>query len=384
MKIFADENMPLVEELFAQHGELLRGPGRGLAKKDLSGVDVLLVRSVTKVNAQLLDGTQVQFVGSATAGINHVDQDYLAKAGIRFAYAPGSNANSVAQYVTAAILKLALRDKFELAGKTVGIVGHGQVGSRVAVKCRALGMKTLINDPPLRDAGVELDFVELDDLLGVDILTVHVPLTFEGPFATANLIDRDWLSRIKKPGMLLLNSARGGVLDEGALWQVQAKGLVKQVVLDVFEDEKNPQRVADAALKQADITTPHIAGYSYDGKVAGTVMLYEALAEHFNWPTQANNMSILDTQPKDLPSPPARATYLEQLHFAVAHAYDIEKDHQNLQKALDYQGPDRGAYFDSLRKNYPLRREFRNYRVSLERGYSAEVVAVLRELGFSG
>ena len=383
MKIFADENMPMVDELFGEHGELVRGPGRGLSKKDLADVDVLLVRSVTKVNAELLEGTGVQFVGSATAGINHVDQDYLAKAGIRFAYAPGSNANSVAEYVTAAMLKLALRDGFELAGKTIGIVGHGQVGSRVALKCQALGMQTLINDPPLRDAGVELDFVELDDLLGVDILTLHVPLSFEGPFATANLIDRDWLNRIKKPGMLLLNTARGGVLDEGALWQVRTEGLVKQVVLDVFEDEKNPQRVADAALKQADITTPHIAGYSYDAKVAGTVMLYEALAEHFGWPAPANNMSILkNDQPKELLGPSVGASYLDQLHFAINQAYDIEQDHQNLQKAIDYQGQDRGVYFDSLRKNYPIRREFRNYRVSLERGYSPEVVAVLRKLGF--
>ncbi len=385
MRIFADENMPMVDELFGEHGELVRGPGRGLGKKDLAGVDVLLVRSVTKVNAELLEGTQVQFVGSATAGINHVDQDYLAKARIRFAYAPGSNANSVAEYVTAAMLKLALRDGFELAGKKIGIVGHGQVGARVGYKCRALGMQTLINDPPLRDVGVKLDFVELDDLLGVDILTLHVPLSFEGPFATADLISQDWLSRIKKPGMLLLNTARGGVLDEGALWQVRAEGLVKQVVLDVFEDEKNPQRVADAALKQADITTPHIAGYSYDGKVAGTVMLYEALAEYFNWPKQANSMSIVkDAQPKDLSSPPAGAAYLEQLYFAVNQAYDIEQDHQSLQRALDYQGQDRGTYFDSLRKNYPIRREFRNYRVSTKQGYSTEAITTLKKLCFSG
>ena len=183
--------------------------------------------------------------------------------------------------------------------------------------------------------------------------------------------------------MLLLNSARGQVLDEGALWQVQAKGLVKQVVLDVFEGEKDPQRVADAALKQADISTPHIAGYSYDAKVAGTVMLYEALAKYLNWSKQANKVSILkNAQPKDLLGPPAGATYLEQLNFAINQAYNIGQDHQNLQKAIDYQGPDRGAYFDSLRKNYPLRREFANYRVSSERGYSADVVGTLKELGF--
>ena len=384
MKIFADENMPLVGELFGERAELVRGPGRGLGKKDLAGVDVLLVRSVTKVNAELLEGTGVKFVGSATAGTDHVDQKYLKEAGIEFAYAPGCNANSVAEYVTAAMLRLAVRDGFELAGKRVGIVGHGEVGSRVAVKCRALGMQTLLNDPPLEQQGVKLDFVELDDLLGVDILTLHVPLSFEGPFATANLIGRDWLSRIKKPGMVVLNTARGGVLDEGALWQVRAEGLVKQIVLDVFEDEKNPQRVSDAALKQADITTPHIAGYSYDGKVAGTLMLYEALAEHFGWPSQANNIDILNAQPKELLSPSAGTTCLEQLYCAVDQAYDIQQDHQKLQKAIEYRGQDRGTYFDSLRKNYPVRREFGNYRVSAEQGYSPQAVVTLKELGFVG
>ena len=264
MKIFADENMPLVTQLFGQRAQIVRGPGRSLSRQQLTGVDVLLVRSVTKVNAELLEGSAVKFVGSATAGTDHVDTDYLKQAGIEFAYAPGSNANSVAEYVVAALLSLAAQGSFELRDKRIGIIGHGEVGSRVAVKCRALGMRTLINDPPLAQQGVKLDFVELDDLLGVDILTPHVPLTFDGPFATANLIGHEWLSRISKPGMIVLNTSRGGVLDEKAVWQARSVGLVSQMVLDVFEAEKTPQRVSDAALRQANITTPHIAGYSYD------------------------------------------------------------------------------------------------------------------------
>ncbi|MCK4850984.1 MAG: 4-phosphoerythronate dehydrogenase [Phycisphaerae bacterium] len=383
MKIFADENMPLVSELFGERSELVRGPGRGLGKKDLAGVDVLLVRSVTRVNAELLEGTAVKFVGSATAGTDHVDQEYLKGAGIEFAYGPGCNANSVAEYVAAALLRLAVRDGFELAGKRVGIVGHGEVGSRVAAKCRALGMETLINDPPLKDAGIELDFVELADLQGVDILTQHVPLTFAGKYPTLNLVNRDWLRRIGKRGMMVLNTCRGGVVDEGALWEAKGKGLVGQVVLDVYEAEKSVERVSDAALKRADIATPHIAGYSYDGKVAGTLMLYEALAKRYGWPGMPR-IDELDTQPKELDGPEVGAGYLEQLNWAVQQAYGIRSDHEKLQQAISREGPDRGAYFDGLRKNYPIRREFRNYRVSVERGYSPEAVVTLKELGFGG
>ena len=383
MKIFADENMPLVNELFGERAQLVRGPGRKLSKKDLAGVEVLLVRSVTKVNAGLLEGTGVKFVGSATAGIDHVDQEYLQRAGIEFAYAPGCNANSVAEYVVAALLSLAVRDGFELAGKRIGIVGHGEVGSRVAAKYRALGIATLINDPPLRVEGVELDFVELDDLLRVDVLTLHVPLTFAGKYPTVNLINREWLRRISKRGMLVLNTCRGSVVDERALWEAKSEGLVGQVVLDVYESEKSLERVSDAALKQADIATPHIAGYSYDGKVAGTLMLYEALAKRYAW-AKLGKIDALSAEPRELDGPSTGAGYLEQLNCAVGQAYDIQRDHEKLQGALGLQEAQRGAYFDSLRKNYPLRREFRNYRVSVEQGYSPEAVATLKELGFSG
>jgi len=384
MKIFADENMPLVTELFGERADIVRGPGRNVSREQLADVDVLLVRSITKVNAELLEGSAVRFVGSATAGTDHVDQEYLREAGIEFAYAPGSNANSVAEYVTAALLQLATRGGFELEGLKIGIVGHGEVGSRVAAKCRALGMHTLINDPPLQQQAAKLDFVELEDLLGADIFTLHVPLTREGTFATENLISQEWLSRIKKTSMIVLNTARGGVLDEGALWQGREAGLVGQVVLDVFKAEKTPERVSDAALSQADITTSHIAGYSYDGKVAGTVMLYEAMAKHFGWPCEINEIDALNTEPSELGGPRQGAGHLEQLHCAVCQAYGIEQDHQKLQKAIEYQGKDRGAYFDSLRKNYSVRREFRNYRVSSGQGYSSQAVETSKKLGFGG
>ena len=383
MKIFADENMPLVEELFAGRGEIIRGAGRHLTVRQLADVDVLLVRSVTKANAELLEGTTVKFVGSATAGIDHVDQEYLQRAGIEFAYAPGCNANSVAEYVVAALLSLAVRDRFELAGKSIGIVGHGQVGSRVAAKCRALGMETLVNDPPLTEQGVELDCVELNDLLGVDILTLHVPLTFDGKYVTANLIDADWLSRIGRPGMMIINTCRGGVLDETALWQGRASGLIGQVVLDVYQGEKSPQRVSGEALAQADIATPHIAGYSYDGKALGTVMLYEALAKRYGWPLETNATASLKTEPRDIRGPARGSGLVEKLHQALRQAYDIQQDHQKLHRATGYQGPRRGVYFDSLRRDYAVRREFTNYQATAESGYSAKILGVLKELGFS-
>jgi len=182
---------------------------------------------------------------------------------------------------------------------------------------------------------------------------------------------------------MVFNTSRGRVVDEGSLWRARAEGLVEQVVLDVYEAEKTAQRASGEALKRADIATAHIAGYSYDGKVAGTVMLYEALADRYGWPGMGK-IDELDTEPRELDGPQVGASYLEQLDCAVRQAYDIQQDHEKLQKAVGLEDTERGAYFDSLRKDYPVRREFGNYRVSVEQGYSAEAVVTLKELGFVG
>ena len=280
MKIVADENIPCVAEAFASLGEVTLCPGRSMRAADVRDADILLVRSVTRVGPELLEGSRVRFVGSATIGFDHVDRDYLQERGIGFATAPGSNATSAAEYVVSALLVLAERKGFELAGRRVGIVGCGNVGSRVRDRLTALGMQCLVNDPPLKAQGGHDDYVGLDDILDADVITFHVPFTREGDWPTWHLADRAFLERLKR-GAVLVNTARGAVVDNAALDALLAARDDLTVVLDVWEGEP---AISEALLQKVDIGTPHIAGYSLDGKLRGTDMIYRAACAHFDRP----------------------------------------------------------------------------------------------------
>jgi erythronate-4-phosphate dehydrogenase len=389
MRIVADENIPCVAEAFGSLGEVHLTPGRSLSADDVREADVLLVRSVTPVGAKLLEGSRVRFVGTATIGTDHVDTAYLEKAGIAFAAAPGSNANSVAEYTTAALLVVAQRRGYTLAGRSIGVIGVGNVGSRVAQKATALGMKVLLNDPPLQRATGDARYLPLEDLLACDFLTLHVPLERGGPDPTWHMVDGEFLSRMK-PGSVLLNSSRGAVVDNAALRAALRAdllgaldaGRVDAAVLDVWEGEPD---IRTDLLERVTLGTPHIAGYSLDGKVNGTEMIYAAACRRLG-------VEPCWTAAQGLPRPEFPEMFIraegrpieEVVREAVLTAYPIEEDDEALREILTLPAAARPARFDELRKTYPVRREFRNVTIHLSGAAEGALDAaeVLKKIGF--
>lgn len=364
MRIVADENIPYVAEAFERLGSVKTLSGRKMTREVLAEADVLLVRSITPVNEALLAGTPVRFVGTATIGFDHVDTAYLQRHGIAFATAAGSNANSVAEYIMAALLVLAERLNLRLEGRTLGVVGYGNVGTKVVrYATQALGMKVLVNDPPLQRQGVAIDFVDLERVLAEsDAVTLHVPLTKEGPDRTHRLIDAAHLARMK-PGAILLNSSRGSVVVGEDLGAALADGRLRAAVLDVWENEPT---IDPALLRRVALATPHIAGYSFDGKVAGTQMLFDALCRHLRISDKFVNWSQLVPSAED-PVIRFEPTGDDQadLRQILRRIYDIEADDARLRRLADLPADQQGPYFDKLRKEYPVRREAWNYRVEL-------------------
>ncbi|WP_276642254.1 4-phosphoerythronate dehydrogenase PdxB [Siccibacter turicensis] len=371
MKILVDENMPYARELFSRLGDVRAVPGRPIPEQELNDADALMVRSVTKVNASLLTGKPVRFVGTATAGTDHVDEAWLAQAGVAFSAAPGCNAIAVVEYVFSALLMLAERDGFNLTDRTVGIVGVGNVGSRLQARLEALGVRTLLCDPPRADRGDEGDFQPLDALVrDADILTFHTPLFKEGPYKTLHLAD-ETLIRALKPGAILINACRGPVVDNAALLTCLNAGQRLSVVLDVWEPEPD---LNVALLDKVDIGTAHIAGYTLEGKARGTTQVFEAFSEFIGQKQQV----ALDAL---LPAPEfGRLT----LHGALDQAtlkrlvhlvYDVRRDDAPLRAVAGTPGE-----FDKLRKHYKERREWSSLYIQCD---DADAAALLAKLGFN-
>ncbi|EGT4253411.1 4-phosphoerythronate dehydrogenase PdxB [Citrobacter amalonaticus] len=371
MKILVDENMPYARELFSRLGEVKAVPGRPIPVAELDDADALMVRSVTKVNASLLEGKAIKFVGTATAGTDHVDDAWLKQAGIRFSAAPGCNAIAVVEYVFSALLMLAERDGFALRDRTVGIVGVGNVGGRLQARLEALGIRTLLCDPPRADRGEEGDFRSLDALVQeADILTFHTPLFKEGPYKTLHLADDALISRLK-PGSILINACRGAVVDNAALLARLNAGQDLSVVLDVWEGE--PDLNVDL-LNTIDIGTAHIAGYTLEGKARGTTQVFEAYSAFIGHEQHV----ALDTL---LPAPEfGRITLhgpLDQptLKRLVHLVYDVRRDDAPLRNVAGIPGE-----FDKLRKNYLERREWSSLYVMCD---DADAAALLCKVGFN-
>ncbi|MEY3220696.1 MAG: hypothetical protein RIT27_2053 [Pseudomonadota bacterium] len=347
MNILADENIPLVSEAFAQFGTITTFNGRHLTADQTTNADILLVRSVTTVNEQLLQNSPVKFVGSATIGFDHVDLNYLASRKIGFSTAPASNAISAAEYVIAALLILSQQQRVMLSEKTVGIIGCGNVGSRVLARLKALNVKCLINDPPLEKQHKLSHSSTLEEILQCDIITLHVPLILEGEFPTFELVNDQFLSQLKD-NTILINTSRGKVVNETALLK-HADRL--KLVLDVWRNEPN---INQTLLEKTCLATPHIAGYSFDGKIRGTEMIYEACCEYFK---------VEKKWRANLPKPPVEKIVFsnqisqeQALHLAVQSCYDLRRDDAMLRQIKNAEQPN--PYFDQLRKNYPIRREF--------------------------
>lgn len=376
LRIVADENMPLVKEFFEEFGEIDFLPGRSITADHVRDADILLVRSVTRVDEALLKGSRIRFVGTATIGFDHIDVAYLASKKIGFARAPGSNASSVVEYVLSALFVLAQQQGFRLQDKTVGIVGVGNIGSLLKECLTSFGVTCLCNDPPL--AKNNSSFVSLDELLAKsDIVTLHVPFVKEGDHPTYHLFDEARLKQLKK-NAILINTARGVVMDNQALLRVLKNRDDVKVVLDVWENEPN---ILTELLPSLSIATPHIAGASLEGKTRGTEMVYKAACEYFGLPQRKKLNQFLPEAALVNVAFSGEANVDDAISTVLHACYDVRSDDSALRRAADDKTHTIGTAFDYLRKHYPVRREFSALNVELKNS-KAEFDSALSALGF--
>lgn len=373
MLIVADENIPLLDAFFAGFGEIRRYPGRAIDRDCVRDADVLLVRSVTRVDRALLEGSQVRFVGTCTIGTDHLDLGYFAEAGIHWSSAPGCNARGVVDYVLGSLLTLAELDGADLSRRTYGVVGAGQVGGRLIQVLRGLGWKVLVCDPP-RQAAEGGDYVALERILAeCDVISLHTPLTRAGEQPTWHLFDRQRLARLR-PGAWLINAARGPVIDNSALRELLLEREDVLAVLDVWEEEPLVDvELADLCV----IATPHIAGYSLDGKQRGTAQIYQAYCA---WRGEPEQVRLADLLPApwlarvELQADTDPAWALATLCRAV---YDPRRDDADFRRSLGNDPVAQKLAFDLLRKGYPVRREIEGLKVRAEGLEVRKVAAAL-------
>ncbi|MHA7817399.1 MAG: 4-phosphoerythronate dehydrogenase [Pseudohaliea sp.] len=368
MRIVCDENMPGLESLAAAGATLRTLPGRAISRGDLRDADALLVRSVTRVDAALLDATPVRFVGTATSGTDHIDCSALERRGVTFAAAAGANANAVAEYVLAVLASLEDPLAELLAGARVGIVGYGHVGRCLGARLDALGIRWCATDPWLPEGAIPYSATP-GEVLACRVLTLHCSLTTRAPWPSRHLIDERALRRLA-PGALLINASRGPVVDNTALaaWLEGGRG---RGVLDVWEAEPE---VPAPLLDRVSLGTPHIAGYSLEARLAGTQRVVAAMDKALGT-AFAGALAPPPAATLPLPESKERGELLRDLLLA---RYQPRDDDRRLREALADAGTDRGAAFDRLRRDYPLRRELAGNPV---RGGSAEARAIARALG---
>ena len=367
MRIAVDREIAEAARAFDRFGDVTLFAGRELTRADVANVDVLVVRSVTRVDAALLDGTAVSRVASATAGIDHVDTAYLARRGIEFFHAPGCNARAVAEYVLAcALIAGPLRDRAP-ESLSIGIIGCGHVGREVAAIFGTLGVRAVMNDPPLAET-TDFDSAPLDAALACDIVTLHVPLTASGRHPTQGLIGAAALERIP-PGAMLVNAARGGVVDEPAA-VASARAGRHTLVVDCWSGEP---RIDTATLRAAAIATPHIAGHTREARLRATTQLVSQLGDGSETPTLA-------------PEPPTRLTVAAAdpeavVRTAVLAACDPRRPSDALAATAPLPAEARAGAFDQQRRDAAGRREFSGHRVA-SAALQSDTVACLRGLGF--
>ena len=368
MKIVVDANIPFAEQCFSSIGDVQVVPGRQITRGVAADAHVLVVRSITSVNEDLLRGTAVKFVGTSTIGFDHIDRDYLAANDIGFASAPGSNANSAAEYVIAGLLETAQKYDIDLEEKSLGIIGVGNVGGRVAEKAAALGMGLVLNDPPLARQTGDEKYRPIEELFDCDFITIHTPLTREGIDKTYHLADKEFFESLKER-CVFINASRGAVVETGALKSAILSGRLRGVVLDVWENEPN---IDLELLKMVDIGTPHIAGYSLDGKIAGMIMIYKAVCDHFGFDAQSDVDDFIPAPPiHELRVNIGEYRAIDVVASAVQKIYDIRRDDARLRWVWEKPEYKRSDYFDGLRKNYPVRREFHNTTILLKSGHTS-------------
>lgn len=352
MKVVVDDKIPYIREALANMvDEVIYAPGKDFTPQLVKDADALIIRTRTRCNRELLEGSRVRFIATATIGFDHIDTEYCRQAGITWQNAPGCNSASVAQYLQSSLLLLQQEKNFRLAGKTLGVIGVGNVGSKVAQIGRELGMKVLLNDPPREEREGSQDFYPLEQLIEeCDILTFHVPLVREGKYPTYHLVNREVLARLK-PRVIIVNTSRGEIIETQALLDALSEDRIADAIIDVWENEPD---INLELLNKVFIGTPHIAGYSADGKANATRMALDALCRFFH----------IDAHYTIEPPRPLQPVI--QAHNeteACLQMYDPRHDCQALRAHPEL--------FEKLRGDYPLRREKKAYQVEISPQTSA-------------
>ena len=368
MKILADAHIPYLQGVAEQFGQVTYLPGNEFTKEIVKENEVLIVRTVTHFDEKILAGSNVKLICSATIGFDHIDTHYCEQNNIAWRTAPGCNASSVEQYVTTSIVRMAQKHNFELKDKTIGIVGVGNVGKKVAHACQTLGMEVLLNDPPRQELEKSGAFVDLATIKReADIITFHTPLIKEGNHATYHLADITFFEELAKKPMII-NSSRGAVVSNEALKSALRKGEVLGAIIDTWENEPN---IDSELLEMVDIATPHIAGYSADGKWNATRMSLETINNFFN--LNKDPIKLLPIiKPVEDTIDLSQVGSNEQLAKALLYSYDPLKD-----SALLKESPDKFYYF---RSHYPLRREYNAYTIV---NANSKTVTIAKELNFN-
>ena len=359
MKIVCDNKIPFLRGVLEPYAEVVYLPGKETTPEVVKDADALITRTRTICSEALLKGSSVKVIATATIGFDHIDTEWCERNGIIWRNAPGCNSWSVKQYIGSVLVRLAQKHGLSLEGMTLGVVGVGNVGSKVARVGRALGMKVLLNDPPrARREGPE-GFVSLDEIVAKsDIITLHVPLSREGEDATWHLFDAARIASMR-PSQILINSSRGPVVDNPALKQALKSRSILAGVLDVWEGEPDLDR---ELIELLDITTPHIAGYSADGKANGTAASVRTVSEILGLP-------LVDWAPEGIPAPAqsldfsidaAGKSRQEVISEAILHAYDVLSDSDALRAKPEL--------FEKLRGDYPVRREPSAFTLHLKGG----------------
>ncbi|ADV33884.1 erythronate-4-phosphate dehydrogenase [Candidatus Blochmanniella vafra str. BVAF] len=369
MRILADKEIPYVNELFGLTNQLRQYEGRFLSDKHIKNTDVLIVRSITKVDYELLHDSSVKFVGTVTSGTDHIDQDYLEKNNVKYISAPGSNAIAVVEYVFSALFWLAHRDHFFLRDKIVGIIGVGHIGNLLNQRLNSFGVQTLLYDPYLSKINTDKSWKSLEILVSEsDILTFHTPLTYTGSYPTWHMVNKDIIEALPS-NKTLINTSRGEVFDNSALLKALDHGKKINVILDVWEFEP---KLLLPLLFCIDIGTAHIAGYSIESKIRSIIMIYNAFCQYFNISDKINVSNLF----------PSFINYIRikkmdeaNINSLIKIIYNIYNDHICLKSyALNSGG------FDKLRKYYFFRREWSSIFVDTGKDYTTEM---LKNFGFS-
>ncbi len=335
MNIVIDNAVYGYKEIFSSFGKVIALPGKEINNDIVRNAEILIIRSRTKVNEVLLKNSNVKFIGSAVAGTDHVDINYLQKNNINFSSASGCNANAVSEYVISALVNLANDFNFKLKDKTLAIIGVGNVGSKVDAKAKKLGIKTLLNDPPRKQKENLKNFVSLKDSLKADIITVHTPLTFEGEFKTYNLITEDELNKLNNKNKIIINTARGGVINENAWIKINTLANI----VDCWLDEPN---INTELLAKSYLATPHIAGHSIDAKFMGSYIIYKELCKFLK--------ATIRNEIKNLIKFDSTTITADSLKKAIKQVYDFDNDDLRNIKL-----------FEQYRINYPRRLEWTHF-----------------------